>query len=327
MIIKTNPEFGIELALTIPYAYWLHLQGELETVITSKGMKPFYYFCKDVREEFNYRTVDNASAGLNTLPNQWIHHNAIKVWGKDYSELTKEEQSKANAVLDYSKWICPPYAEYYKNDEFNFNKPIIFITNKYNIEHGEKPFGFFDIQCLYDIFTYLTEKGFAVVYKRASNKEGFAIDQNEQNTLISNLEGIKANIEGVGIIDDHKLTEFFDDVYLLDNLVKENYNETQLKIMANSHGFISVCGGNSVLSSCFGKTVISYIHKGKELRPNYFGKASYFKKLSNANVIPIFDVISSINDLNVIKDYGHEINYTNKNDYSKLLKVIKQEFK
>ena len=54
MVIKTNPEFGIELALTIPYAYYLHTQNKLKTVITSKGMKPFYYFCNDVREEFTH---------------------------------------------------------------------------------------------------------------------------------------------------------------------------------------------------------------------------------------------------------------------------------
>ena len=52
MIVKTNPEFGIELALTVPYAYWLHKNNQLEGVITSRGMSPFYYFCNNVKEEF-----------------------------------------------------------------------------------------------------------------------------------------------------------------------------------------------------------------------------------------------------------------------------------
>ena len=38
-VVKTNPEFGVELALTVPYAYWLHKQGDLETVITTKGKR------------------------------------------------------------------------------------------------------------------------------------------------------------------------------------------------------------------------------------------------------------------------------------------------
>ena len=133
MIVKTNPEFGIELALTVPYAYWLHKNNQLEEVVTSKGMSPFYYFADKVTEEFTYRTIDNAAAGLNSLPNNWIHGiNSLEEPG----------------VLDYSKWEVPSYAKYYKNNDYKFNRPTIFINNKFNLEHGEKPFGFFDIKCL-----------------------------------------------------------------------------------------------------------------------------------------------------------------------------------
>ena len=48
--VDVHPEFGIELALALPYAYWLHTQGKLKKVITSKGMKPFYYFTDNVEE-------------------------------------------------------------------------------------------------------------------------------------------------------------------------------------------------------------------------------------------------------------------------------------
>ena len=71
--IRTNCEFASELICVIPYAYWLHQNNKLEKVITSKGMKPFYYFCDDVREEFTQRTIDNSAAGLDELPNNWIH--------------------------------------------------------------------------------------------------------------------------------------------------------------------------------------------------------------------------------------------------------------
>ena len=66
MIVDCNPEFGIELALALPYAYWLHEQGKLEKVITSKGMKPFYYFCDDVEEKYEYRTIDNGASAITT---------------------------------------------------------------------------------------------------------------------------------------------------------------------------------------------------------------------------------------------------------------------
>jgi hypothetical protein len=37
-------------------------------------MKPFYYFCDNVEEVYDHRTIDNAAAGLESLPNNWIHH-------------------------------------------------------------------------------------------------------------------------------------------------------------------------------------------------------------------------------------------------------------
>lgn len=311
MIVKTNPEFGVELALTVPYAYHLHKQGKLEGVITSKGMSPYYYFCNNVKEEFTFRTIDNAAAGLNTLPNNWIHG------------INSLEQP---GVLDYNEWEVPPYADHFANDEFKFDRPTIFLTNKYNLEHGEVPYGFFDIESLYKIFTLLDEKGYNVVYKRASNKEKeFTIDQNEANSLSSGYHDIKANVEGVGIVTDYKFTEFFNNVFLIDSLVEQSsygYNETQLKVMANCSGFITVCGGNSILSSMFGKPTISYVHKGKELRPNYFGPDTYFQKLSNNNVYPAIDVIGHINK----ETYGHKVNNSGKNDYSEVYRLIEGLF-
>jgi len=182
--IKSNPEFASELVCIIPYTYWLHQNNQLEYVVTSRGMKPFYYFCDDVREEFSERTIDNAAAGLNELSNNWLHHNSVKVFGIDYSDLNDEDKRKANGVLDYSQWTPPPYKEYYKNDEIGFGKPIVFISNKYNLEFNQEPFGYFDIKCLYEMFSYLTENGYAVVYKRVTNEEeDFTLDQNEVNSI------------------------------------------------------------------------------------------------------------------------------------------------
>ena len=307
MIVKANPEFGIELALVVPYAYHLHTQGKLDTVITSRGMKPFYYFCDDVREEFSSRTIDNSFAGLDELPNNWIHG------------INPLEEP---AVLNYDEWTPPPYKEHYGLDT---GKKSVFITNKFNLEHGEEPFGFFDIQCLYDMFTYITSCGYEVIYKRATNQEEeFTIDENEMNSIHQGYHSITANVEGIGVISDRDLPKYMDNVTLFDDLVgKYDYNTTQLNVMANCEHFISVCGGNSILSSYFGGTMISYIHKGKELRPNYFGENSYFRKLSNANIVPVYDVIGKVNK----ETYHHKVNETGKQDYTELLEVIKNEIK
>jgi len=314
MIVKANPEFGVELALVVPYAYHLHLQGKLDTVITSKGMKPFYYFCDDVREEFEQRTVDNSLAGLDELPNNWIHG------------INPLEEP---AVLNYDEWTPPPYKEHYETIDNLPTEPrkIVFISNKYNLEHGQEPLGFFDIQCLYDMFTYITSCGYDVIYKRATNKESeFAVDENEMNSIHQGYHDITADVEGIGVISDRELPKYMENVTLFDDILYQfdnNYNETQLKVMANCDHFISVCGGNSILSSYFGGTMISYVHKGKELRPNYFGENSYFRKLSNAKIVPVYDVIGKVNT----ETYHHKVNKTGKQDYTRFLEVIKNEIK
>ena len=314
MIVKANPEFGVELALVVPYAYHLHTQGKLDGVITSKGMKPFYYFCDDVREEFEQRTVDNSLAGLDELPNNWIHG------------INPLEEP---AVLNYDEWTPPPYKEHYETIDNLPTEPrkIVFISNKYNLEHGQEPLGFFDIQCLYDMFTYITSCGYDVIYKRATNKESeFAVDENEMNSIHQGYHDITADVEGIGVISDRELPKYMENVTLFDDLLYQfdnNYNETQLKVMANCDHFISVCGGNSILSSYFGGTMISYVHKGKELRPNYFGENSYFRKLSNAKIVPVYDVIGKVNT----ETYHHKVNKTGKQDYTRFLEVIKNEIK
>jgi hypothetical protein len=286
MVIDLNPEFGYELVCAAPYAYWLKEQGEYVKVITSTGMKPFYWFCDEVEEKYTIRSINNSTNGVQNLPNNWIHHNALANFGKDYSLLTEQEKVKANGWLDYSKWIAPPYAkQYYKKDTPQLENYII-VSNRYNLEHGEAPVGYFDIESLYKIFTTLVEKGYNVIYKRPRNVE-FATDPNE---LLN--QDIVANVEGQGVISDYKLTEYFDNVYLFDDIAKEigsSYNETQLNIFSKAEGFISMGGGSSILCSYFNKPVIIYVNTSKDIRPGYFEGESYFNKLSKAKVIPVID--------------------------------------
>ena len=58
--------------------------NQLEKVITSKGMKPFYYFCDNVEERFGSRTFDMNQNGLNEVPNYWVHHNALRLFLVSY---------------------------------------------------------------------------------------------------------------------------------------------------------------------------------------------------------------------------------------------------
>ena len=313
--IRANPEFASELVCIIPYVYWLHTHGKLEKVVTSKDMKPFYYFCDKVEEYFDMRTLDNRNSGLEDTPNEWVHHNAESVTGKDYSELTEQQQNDVNGVLDYSEWIPPPYTEKYKTDEFKFEKPVIVVNNNYNIEYGKpitESLRFFDIKTLYDIFSYLTENGYTVVYKRPDNTE-FTLDQNEMSTLDSKLS-LTAEVAGVGIISDYDLCEYFDGNVINMNKMKKDYpqydyNEFQLKLFSSAEGFVTTNGGGGILCSYFKKPVVMYIPHGKELRTNYVtNKDSYLNKLSENNIHPVLDE-------------------GNLNNYSKVIEKIKTVFK
>ncbi len=313
--IRANPEFASELVCVVPHTYWLQQQGLLEKVITSKEMKPFYYFCDNVEEFYDMRTLDNRNSGLENMPNEWVHHNAVAVTGKDYSELNEQEQNDVNGVLDYSEWISPPYSEYYKTDQFDFKKPVIVVNNNYNIEYGKpitESLRYFDIKTLYDIFTYLTEQGYIVIYKRPDNTE-FTLDQNEVSTLNSNIT-LRASVDGVGIITDYDLCEYFDNKVIDMNKMKKeysqySYNEFQLKLFSTADGFVTTNGGGGILCSYFKKPVVIYIPHGKELRTNYVtNKDSYLNKLSDSNMHPVLDE-------------------GNINNYSKVIEKIKTVFK
>ena len=292
--VKVNSEFASELVCVIPYAYWLHERGELEKVITSKEMKPFYYFCDDVEERFEIRTFDINTNGLKDVPNVWIHHNSYAVVGKDHSELSIEEQSEVNGVLDYSQWTPPPYADYYQIDEFNHLKPYIVVNSNYNVEYGNditKSMRYIDIKTLHEIFNYLTDKGYNVIYKRPNNTE-FTLDQNEMITL-SGRYMLTANVQGTGVISDYDLCNYYDKVINL-NLLKEDYtysyNELQMKLFSVADGFISTNGGGGILCGYFDAPVVMHIPHGKELRTNYLtNENSYYNKLSYNKLYAVID--------------------------------------
>ena len=307
--MTVNCEFASELVCVIPYANWLHQNNQLERVITSKGMKPFYYFCDNVEERFDYRTFDMNQNGLFDVPNNWVHHNAEAVFNKTYSELSDDEQIEANGVLDYSEWSPPSYKEYFKSDKFDSLKPYVVVNNNYNIEFGNsitESRRYFNIETLNEIFNHFTEKGYNVIYKRPNNTE-FAPDQNEIATLQGGYEFME--ITDQGVLSDYDLCGYYDNVYNLNDFDMDDYNEFQLKCFANADGFITTNGGGGILCAYFGKPVLFYVPHGKELRGGYLTKDnSYVKKLSNA-------------DIHVVLDVG------NTNDYSKLITKMKDVFK
>ena len=321
--IDNNPEFGIELVLTVPYAYWLHKNNKLGKVSTSLGMKPFYYFHDDVEEKYDSRTIINEQSGTESLPNSWIYgaNDSSKLYKdewKHWESFSNEPSIGGCGILDYRKWEVPDYSNHFKNDDIVFDKPVVVISNRFNFEHGGPPVCYFDIQSLYEMFNYLTEAGYTVIYKRPNNKE-FPIDQNEMNTL-QNQGELTADVEGIGKISDYQLTEYYDDVHLIDDIVSKypqyTYNEVQLKLFANTSYFIGMGGGSSLLTCLFKKPTLAYYGRKmiESKRKNF-----WYDKDGNKNIKNYHWMINS-ELIPFVDEYGAEM----ENGYSNFLREVKR---
>ena len=298
--VDVNPEFGIELALALPYAYWLHENNKLDKVVTSKGMKPFYYFCDNVEEKYDNRTIDNNAANMQSLPNPWIYGTQLDA--KLYKDEWEHWESFYNApngigILNYTQWKLPNFTRQYQNDRFVFDKPLVVVANRYNWEHGHEPVGYFNMTCLQEIFNYLTSVGYKVVYKRPRNTE-FPLDQNEMNTVYRQ-ENLTVMTENGTMMSDYDLTKYYDDVILFDDIVSFEqgltYNEVQLNLFANTEKFIGMSGGSTLILNLFQKPTITYLYNRSDLREKFWEDENGNKNIKNyyymmnPNVIPFID--------------------------------------
>ena len=294
--LEIYPEFASEMVLSIPYAYYLHNRGELGKVSICRGMKPFYYFAEDVVEVFSNRSLDNGAA-LKNIPNQWLHH-----------------YDGVDGVINYEEWEVPPYEEHFKNNLFDSLKPFIIVNNIYN-----EPWlgnGCFDIKNLYDIFTYLTETGYNVVYKRPTNKE-FAVDQNEYHTTSTD---IFAEVEGIGTINDYQLCDYFDNVININKLWEEtklDYSTLNLSLFSETEGFITPAGAGSQLFAFYKKPLLMYLTRGREVeRYGYLNNEDcYYKRLADTPLHLLYDNH---------KDWGGDVS---NRKYDKLLETIKNVYR
>lgn len=271
IVVDCHAEFSIELVLAVPYAYWLHTHGLLKKTISVSDTKALYYFSPDHEEKYSFRTIDNVAAGLDRLPNNWIHHNPAVSNGKA-------------GVLDFSSWMMPPYKSVYKNDIFEFDKPLLIVSNKYASEWGGPPINYIDIATLDTLFGILKDK-YTVVYKRPRPKE-YACDENE----LVRVGNIRSDVDGMGMITDYdlcKMHNVIDYSELLLNYPNLSYNTFQFLLFANCDNYISVQGGNSHICSLFGKININYIVKGKELRPGYFDESGWYYRMNKCNTLPV----------------------------------------
>lgn len=227
METNCNCEFGYELQLVIPYAYYLYKNNLLNKTTSSFFTKELYYFSKNHQEKYNKRRDVNPN-----VPNKSPH--------------LKE--------LNYEKYIPPPYKNIYKNNYFLYNKPLLIIHNKFNKEWKKPPINFIDKNTLIEIFKFCSNK-YTIVYIRPKSNN-IIMD----NSDIYNLDETDI-LSLYNVIDGNELYEKYKEEYNINN-----FNHFQLLIHSNCNHFISVQGGNSVLASYFEGTNIIFAKSGSELK-------------------------------------------------------------
>lgn len=240
-------EFQQELTFVLPFAYWHYLNGTLEKTISCKGTKEIYFFSTNHEERFGKRDWQHNVADFE-IPNM-THTNSFS--------------SK--------KWAKVPLKQHYKNRVFVYEKPILIIANKYNIEWEASPVNFFDIPLLEKIFESYKNK-YQIIYNRPTST----------NIVSDNSEILDLN-------EFQWITEKYPDILIMSDLYKKhscvvnNYNHLQLMVYANANHFVSVHGGTAALASYFGGNNIILSKSGLE---HYFNEfETIFPALSNARIL------------------------------------------
>jgi hypothetical protein len=244
--IAFNGEFGPELQFVLPFAYWHYKNGTLKETQSCQGMKEFYFFSPDHKEIFDLRS--NEGNYNFDVPRVLYSHN-----------------------YNIKKWLPVPLKEIYRNDIYQFPKPVLIVANRYNMEWNGPPISFLSIEMLEFIFNHLKED-YTIIYNRPGPKH-ITMDNSEIYEL-NEFEWIRANYPKVILMDD---------LYQQNKGNAKSFNHLQLMVYANAENFISTHGGTSVLASYFGGINIILSKHGPEHTFGCYNKL--YPKLSGASIL------------------------------------------
>ncbi len=248
-VISYQGEFDQELRYVLPFAYWHYLNGTLKKTVSSKDTKEFYFFSPDHEERFENR-----------------------VWTESYAHYDVPNMTHSNSY-SFLKWRSVPLKKQYKNSIFLYEKPILIIANKYNIEWDQPPINYLDIPTLEKIFKRYKDK-YQIIYNRPLTTQ--IVADNSETLNLNEHQWIKENYTEVILMND---------LYVKYNEVINNYNHLQLMVYANCNHFISMHGGTAALASYFGgiNIILSDLNWGME---NQLGEYStIFPALSKAKIL------------------------------------------
>ena len=168
------------------------------------------------------------------------------------------------------KWLPVPLKETYQNTIFVYEKPILVVANRYNMEWDGPPISFFDIPTLEFIFENLQAQ-YTIVYNRPAAKNITA--DNSDIYELNEFDWIRLNYPNVILMED---------LYQQYKEQVKSFNHLQLMVYANAEAFVSIHGGTATLASYFKGINIILSRQGPEHHFRCYERL--YPKLSGAKV-------------------------------------------
>lgn len=243
-------EFGFELPLIIPHAYYRAKHGKPYRTIGCGKMAPFYFFSPN--------HVDDLECKRGTKGNQLA-----------MMSMTNCRNRLIQTCMLKEEWESPPFSEYYKGCSSSFTRnmqPYVVVNNKYSREKlvnkttQEAKFGafnHFNVHTLGEIFDLFVKNGYAVVY-----------NQPDWNYIEHDGQNIENELKIKQEEDVREMIRTYSRVYTVADLARNSgieYNLLQLHILSLAQVQVSVQGGIGVLSSLWGQANFILHRRGREV--------------------------------------------------------------
>ncbi|MGH7749617.1 MAG: hypothetical protein ACREQ5_33350, partial [Candidatus Dormibacteria bacterium] len=241
-VIEYSGEFGAEITTFIPFVHWLQTSGRLcgRRVVTYGGMRPYYFF------------LDDAQYCEKGAKRSWQAHDR-RPWpgSSTYSAIRRP-------------WLRPvDFRARYRDQGLAFERPVLFIQNKFCIEWYRGPVNYIPLDSLETLFAFSRDR-FDVVYScpRTGNDRALFVGDDNADCEYPDLS-LARSFKNVLVLEDHCAS------------TGAPFNQTKLEILAKSHLFVGVQGGASHLLACFPDSVLLLLHVEGDEYPHAYAAGPY----------------------------------------------------
>ena len=234
--LEYTGEYGAEITTFVPFVAWLKREGYLKgrRIRTYAGMRPYYFF------------LDDSEFASKSEPRRWL---PVR---ERYWPSNSTYHATASPWHEY-----PDYRRQYAKTGMRFERPVIFVQNKFAIEWNVGPINYIPIVGLNKLLERTSER-FDVVYSRPGS-------------IDTTATAYSADLNFELSYPDAQMLARFRTVYHLEKLCADeglDYNQTKLEILAKSRMFVAVQGGGAHVMSCFGNSFMLLLDRNEDLAPD-----------------------------------------------------------